>query len=486
MNRILIFLCGFFLSNQGSAQPYALIDTARITHFANPYDVQSIRIDSIFPGATESVLVNYKVVDYMNTQGSMCVSTIGDSWLGKRVVVRNNGDYLFINASDDSMLVRSLAVLNDSWILADSAGCSLEARIVSIQQTSVLGNVDSVKTAILQMRDSTGATMNSSYNGLTLSWSKQHGMVTSLDFLHFPLYPYTYSLAGFNNPQTGKRDIDAREIFDFAVGDTFQYRIYTPSGPGWDFEWQELSILSKSIYADSVLYTASQLWHREAVWGGSFTTWDTVVMLFKWQELEGFGKLTYEFSSNDSAMLELHGLHVFPYHGYFERLDSTLFNGHSGKSLRSYFWYDATNHCLTTMFRPASWCIYQDYNYAEGLGLVEIYESMSCYSKEMVYYSKGNETWGTPLNWGVILGTQQPVQKKLSVFPNPFDTRLHVDAGNEEILSMELFDAAGRSVANTEQASSQAVLEVNGLSPGFYLLRVTIPGKELHFKVVRE
>lgn len=89
---------------------------------------------------------------------------------------------------------------------------------------------------------------------------------------------------------------------------------------------------------------------------------------------------------------------------------------------------------------------------------------------------------------GTALTTEEAQAQLISIYPNPANNFLQVD-GLADKAQVEVFDMAGKRVATKSATSTSLQIELQGLSKGVYMLRITDPvsGKEVHnSKFVKE
>lgn len=88
---------------------------------------------------------------------------------------------------------------------------------------------------------------------------------------------------------------------------------------------------------------------------------------------------------------------------------------------------------------------------------------------------------------GPPVGVSQVNMKSVQVFPNPFDEKLTVDAGNElTILSLELMDLSGKSIYVVNNLhSSRAKIDGINLASGCYLLTIQTDQGRFYTKLIK-
>jgi len=112
------------------------------------------------------------------------------------------------------------------------------------------------------------------------------------------------------------------------------------------------------------------------------------------------------------------------------------------------------------------------YEYLEGCGRYYLQAFCSIFPsyKKLVYYKKGNETWGTPFNTGILVGANHASNTiQASIFPNPFRHQLHIQV--QPRLSngvFKLYNLQGRLMQYAVFQSSHHVLESDKLPSGMY------------------
>jgi hypothetical protein len=119
-----------------------------------------------------------------------------------------------------------------------------------------------------------------------------------------------------------------------------------------------------------------------------------------------------------------------------------------------------------------------DYTYFKGLG--GPYHACNMWGnvkRELVYYKKGDEEWGTPL----VIGIDELAEKRPAVVPNPAKNEIrlmHLD--QYPTVGFYLYDVNGRQLLSLPQHQTGTVIDLSGLPGGMYFYRIVHEGKTLH------
>jgi hypothetical protein len=132
-------------------QNYQPVNLKRISYFDNHYrSIKCIRIDSVI-FLEDSTL--YPFSNIRPTEDG-CFTPYGDSWVGEKIIKKENGLNIFFNRDHDSIKLNTTALLNESWTayyIPDSI--RIIATLISHDTMSFLGQLDSVKTIAFQVYD---------------------------------------------------------------------------------------------------------------------------------------------------------------------------------------------------------------------------------------------------------------------------------------------------------------------------------------------
>jgi hypothetical protein len=364
---------------------------------------------------------------------------------GEKVIKSASGDYKFISHCGDTIVLKSKASVNQSWLFAPlNNGRYLEAKVLSIQAGSVFGAIDSVKTIEIIAKDSLGQIMTSDqWNGKTFQLSKQHGLLSAPAFrivnCSGNAYMYIsdnliYHLVSYkkNNQWLGKPDVKLDEIFNLQIGDVFHFgqsgyssgysgvysyntrgqsiekliaKTYFPSGDSLQLIFDRVSVDSSQSVQQFIPYVSVIRKH------------DTLIQTI---QLNRFRQVVdgLDSSSTDSSSV------------YFISYDTSL-NARIKLALPKFgFYFGGDIFRLSCSPNSSQGSGFGYIVVSKDLGIIQIREEhpsvivmTSCYSafRSLAYFRRSGETWGTPFDTLAILGIHQNKLEieKVELFPNP-------------------------------------------------------------------
>jgi hypothetical protein len=228
--HLLIFVLIRLIVTNIHSQEYQTITSDRIVSFENESrEVRSIRIDSVH-FETDSVLYpnsNIQQLDYN------CYNVRGASWIGEKIIVKDDGYNLFFNHALDTIKINTNAQLNQSWKayeLTDSL--LITATITGHNTMEFLGQVDSVKIITFKVFDKINTPIVHELNNISVLLSKNYGWIKTLEFYHFPV-PKVRTLIGLSKPALGIVNLTWLDVHDYQVGD--EIHVLTETTEIYDF-----------------------------------------------------------------------------------------------------------------------------------------------------------------------------------------------------------------------------------------------------------
>jgi len=423
----------------------------------------AIRIDSIdIDDSSIHYFPRYTRGDE-DTQGLVCA---GASWMGDKWIQHNLGEYFF-NAEEDSIRFQPLANLGESWNCFDLPNGFLEAEVTDVSLELVLENLDLIKTIRLNAKDDQGNPIEHPMNDQTILISENYGFVKTFDFYHFPNDLSPKELIGLTKPDIGQSLLAPNELFNWDIG--LERHFYQECSNNFTFSYSRTSrrliILDSTHIDNTITYVIDRTRYSESgdpMYNQFDTTYvhDTIEV----NQLIDLGVLTPQpfewFPDIEPSLFASAYLFIF------------LENGRWKKVLRADLKHEDGQDCMNAIFDNESEIIFQS---CLGQTNTANYSFGGC-EEDLVYFQKGTEIWGTPIDFDILNSTETILdfQSDFQVFPNPFTDqfKIHSLSGQDGITKWEVFDLYGKSIIQQEiNASPQVSIALPDLPSGMYLLK---------------
>jgi len=423
----------------------------------------SLRIDSMINGTEITYYPNREIREISPD----CFSPKGAPWIGDHIIIREDGTNLFFNKNLDTIKINTIAPLNGSWrafYIPDSI--SVIATVEQYDTLGFLGLNDSVKTIGFQVFDRNMDPKENRLNDMKIKISKNYGFVQTLHFYLFPDLDDYYShevmqeyiLAGMTNPAIGLQNLTWREVYDFQPGDELhiQHKGYEAIMLKY-IRNMVLKYLSRIDYEDSIVYECYLKENIDTYTEGLITNTEYLEFSYKSkiQDNPDFDKLPGEPIIHDNDM------YWFSSNGD-QTSKSDMFS--------VIFYYLGEDSCWHS---PIIDGCGDPNRYLKGLGgpYFECDGFWTFESELLVYYKKGDTSWGTPL---VITSTPDiPENDEINLFPNPAKDEITITTLHFEGMNFELFDAAGCSIISKPLYNQSGKIDISQLTPGLYIYYMT-------------
>jgi hypothetical protein len=149
MKKLLLVVPIILISFCCQAQNWQCVNSGELRYFINDDNyLRGMRIDSVKQDGADSILYTFR-----SHRGWIYNPHWGGSWLGDKIILKQDGTHLFINAWNDTITIKSHAILNESWILnTDTLDVFFVASITAIDTMTILGVLDSVKTITIMAK----------------------------------------------------------------------------------------------------------------------------------------------------------------------------------------------------------------------------------------------------------------------------------------------------------------------------------------------
>lgn len=405
----------------------------------------------------------------------------------RKMVKKGDGIYSFEDTAKFAILTK--AKLNDTWIF-DTLN-SINAQVINIFQELIFGNTDSVKIIALSSND-------------TIKISKNYGIL---------LFPHKYGinskyfLTGIEGRNLGEKLPDFWDIFNFSIGDIFQYNGDYGSAGSQDIYTKKYTITSKQISGDTLFYEI------QGIINGALWDWNAwPVPLYFPYNYSYTDTLIYIDSANHAANIynyekvemcnQLAGTY-YPY-CYLSCMISKLRIGIDGQNLitktlggdinfgnNDYIYYhlDSFPGILGKQSNMAQNTI--EIIYTESLGRV----SFSHYFFEgreiesLVGYIKGMDTIGTITPDSMLLKiNSNTITRKdnIKIFPNPISTigTLMFKNPNHDKFEFVLYDILGNKIDHTKTSQEKITVNAYNKNPGIYFYKLSSDNLSINGKII--
>lgn len=497
MKKSLFLICAALLSVFANAQDYrayvpmrdALFHSNSTNNWWFYESTHGVTEDSVWYNGSKRVTASYPEAT-IATNWFDCLA-FDTAWIGLRVEqdTVSYETWYFNTLGDTIKFYPNSGVGQTAMLCRLSNGHIVRGTVSAVVQMSFLTVTDSVKIINLQTEDANATPVVHPINGKQVHLAKQHGVIRGYAWRDFPADTLSYSLSGMSNPNIGAHNIQAAQIFDFNIGDRFDWYEGNNSNAmqfPTMYNYYSRVITSKTISGDTITYGYTQDYAQKIATTVLAQTWGQTGTV---QYITTVYDTTYKFYEHPFELSAVPDSSLFYYTNEYATMPyaPNVVNGRQLKGFYSelpYFW-DSNSQCFigaTVSFGP---CDGYESVFGEGIG--KVYGtggSATCFSIfNLVYFSKGNETWGTPHNWSIILGEQELSGNEVSpmqLYPNPAENTLNANIPdqNAKKATCRIYSISGQLISESQVdvSAGQLQLPVNELESGMYMLSVETDG----------
>lgn len=479
MRKEILLLCCFANIGMLFAQNYQTVVSNRTYSFFGD-QVESIRIDSVFYQNDSIFYPFYNI----QTIDSDCFLPFSYSWIGEKIIIKNDGYNCFINRENDTVKINTLAQLNESWIAYQTSDAFVVmAKVINYDTMTFLGQTDSVKTISFCAYNQEMDSISHKVNDMTIILSKNFGLIETLNFSLFTenisipanfARLQSYKLIGLSNPEIGIVNLTWKDIYNFDVGD--EIHIADEKSYSNDSHYRSVKqsvkyiYLDKKEYSDSIIYIVDYEMEEQKttvqgntpIYENNYTH-DTIQMLHKMDSILGklSGEIVYTGIGFSDVRIEI------------GKRNKKILYSHA--EIEENRWGE-NDSCWSYVIKDGCFGIPV---YYQGLG--GPYHNCSYFMdysfREFRYYKKGNETWGTPITITPIM--EYNPNNSILVYPNPASDYIFVQKENNiSSVLMELFDLQGKLLIRKPIQSNNERIDIAHLGSGVYFYRLTASNKQ--------
>ena len=496
MKSLLLTTLSAMLLISLQAQNYECIKPNAEYYYSDEENSTAIAIDSVQVIADTLIYFVQPSMVWNDTTG--CFNRFGPSWIGKKVKQFPNGDHIFYNMNNQSIIIKTLAQTNEIWAaFTYDNGDYFQAKVVSVLYSTFLGIQDSVKKIVFLLKDANGNNLSHTLNNSFILLSKNYGLIKAHNFKLFPdLYEYgwttsychSYNLAGINNPMLGMQNLTASEIFDINVGDeihTYKHFWF------WADFTQEIKMINHYINktisnnGDTLLFTIKRCGRKMENIEGEFNLTlynDTIsqqVILSQQANLNVlFGQTIVDSTNTD------YWEYTINEQNYYKTSELRK------KNVTSMWYSEAPHDCIQMIITKdkidkSTKELGANNFYIDGLGgPYHDYADFGVDIYEVSYFNKGDDEWGTPYYCDSLLIGINTVQKKdlnITIAPNPMKemTRISIDSPVDENFSISIYNIMGEEVYEHIFRAGEIIISRSELSKGIYVIKISDPNSVL-------
>lgn len=466
-------------------QNYRSFNSSRTSMFKNDLnEIQySIHIDSIKFVNGDSVYFPAKNITLLKN----CYN-VQSSWIGKKVAIKSNGDEIYTTAYDSTILIKPFAKLNDNWTAySNSNGQYLKASVIQFDTLSFLNVIDSVKTIEILKYNINNQPL---YTVCILKLSKNYGAVMFSDLYNFENDQLSqFTLSGLSNTNLGVQNLTWKEVHNYEIGDELHSEEIITNYNNTEIRREAKTIINKNTNGDTTIYeieVKNLNLYKNAI---TYKNKDTI--LFKVYSDSLFdkypGQTVVKNNSNPANTFEYLMQSNIESSYYFSNINSYPVGRVKiiPSANETYNSVDSDS-CINGV----TWdgCE-QRGHYIEGLGGPYYGTAFNCNmfsdgSHYLIYYKKGNDIWGTPMN----MTSSEEIsaeQIELTIFPNPASEETTFSSTNfGENAIFQLFDSQGKLIEAHNISSSHFNYKNEKSLQGIYFYTISSEKGKANGKII--
>ncbi len=486
----LFILALILIAHCSYAQNYQCLQPAVKRYFTNTDGyLRGIRIDSLKTQGDSTIYYPYHTPRgyYTSTSPSILDST-GGSWLGKQVVQRADGTFLFDNLWQDTVVIKTQASLGDSWIFYhDTTTLYYQADLITVDTMTVSGSLDSVKKILITAHKPSGIVITDPVDSFEIILSKNNGFAQVFDLYTFPYHKPDSGYIGGMDFYLDKVGISLfalinlpnptyEQLYNWNDGDVYEYSACT----GY-FQYSDLICNPPGSYELDTITGVDSL---TGIKNYHYSGWQALLDYPDfWITIPAFGSYTYDYFYGTKTGIKSYASTLL--------IDTSLMPEEYKQTYFYYYYPSDSSYCIANPLYNLTKNIYiRGISYEPPF---EVYEGPSLYkcplgllssisassdagnmitSQQLLYYNRGGTPCGTltnPTPSSVKELTKNTTSITLS--PNPVITVLTI-ISSTPIQQLSITNYIGQVIYTLSPNSDKAELNVANLPPGMYLVKV--------------
>ncbi len=462
MKELILCLLTLFSLPSTNAQHFKLFVEGKQHSFQT--DNGSIHInsfDSVRVYGADKWIYNYKYNQDLILGYTPCNNLLLNSWLGNYFIEKQNGSYIFFNHDNDSILIQT-DTSKGPWKLMNIGANFIQASFNKQK------NNDSTIFINFQAKDTNGLNINHPINNQEIIISKFNGILKALDFYHLP-NTYVYNNVGSTNPNNGITNLKTDSIYNYNVGDVF-HTYY--EGEFWSYRQHQLI----KIYTEWIITSKSGLkyYYKERNLE---------------QKLDGYNNPT--ITVKDNTIIK--NISYTP--SYLDINPYVNIINNSGKPSWSELYFDSSLNKVVKEVLGFGACKSKS-TYGEsrifcsGLGeFKNTYSDGNKSKKVMLYYKKGNNSWGHPINFDSVRNVfftgidSKVIDNNIIIHPVPTKNELNI-LSDTPFKTYLILNALGEMIEEKNLGNKN--INISHLANGIYFLKLINEDKVITKKFIKE
>lgn len=410
---------------------------------------RTVRIDSVNEKGDSTHLFGFYEA---NITDNYCYTPFGTAWFGKEIINTTNKSQI-VNRFQDTLLI---SMQDSQWIFYSSDTLEIKASVIEQKEMVILDQTDSVK--VIKLTHSS----NANYPDEIII-SKNFGLIKTFNFGKFPVIDenvyldnfFTTNLLGVEKTESGIQPLGTKEIYNLEVGDELHTYAESRDFYGITYSAKKIIRISDVSEINDTIRIGVELCKNE---GKTEVEWKipttTILDYEPWEsQFQDDGNVFYSYMEQTSI-----GIAKGYSNTWLSKVDENCYD--------LLHWDKKKSH--TTSLVGASGF------YLKGLGgPYHNFEGISSASRyELVYYKKGDTTWGTPYNCDSIMGiNENTMGAAIAVYPNPVSQQFTVEFQNALPKGyIVVYDETGKALKTEVLMTRKSTINLaNGITgPLFY------------------
>ena len=450
--------------------PYELFNSKSIQFYGkypfvtgSTYYLKGIKPDSVkFTGA-DSIYYHFRTTTVISS--TTCVNSRNRSWAGFTTKRRSNGDYVFYNSINDSILIKTQSSVGSNWVYyTNPLNGNYLVATVSQKTFSATYDVfsDTVKIITFQHYNNLNQPIYHYYNSQKFILSKTQGLIRCGAFFNFPSDTTIY------NRSYGKI-LKRMDIYNYNIGDevhtqTNCYNFTTLLNTSWT----SFLITSKVfINPDSVFFTINR-----QTFSGTLSPVTSTTLSYGQLNKLLYKAMPEQTNLNTANNIEL-SYRVENFNNPCQRFVVAQVSANPP-------FINGSDSCLTpNLVSPVA----MPYTIEHVGSFTSSPILTGFYCNSFAVFTKiGGIACGTPLTFALNVA-EIGSEVNIKIYPNPVLNSLNIQSKNN-FKSIEILDITGRKILEQNQNTSQ--INVQSLESGVYLLVLYTEEKTHTMKFVKE